>query len=439
MIEEPLPARELPDVTPDAAGEIAEAPSAEQLRKERLKVAYLVNQYPHASHTFIRREIQALEAQGVEVVRITVRRSSEALVDEADVAEKKRTLVLLSDRLALLSSLLRQAAARPREFWTSLRTAVSLGRRSDRGMIRNLVYLVQACRLFELCQTHDVQQLHAHFGTNPAAVALLCRQLGGPEFSITIHGPEDFDRPSQLALTEKIAGASFVAAISEFTRSQLYRWASVGDWNKIEVIRCGLDGAFLNQPASPVPDVPRFVCVGRLCEQKGQINLIRAAALLKKRGITVEVVVIGDGPMRAVLEESIARYGLKDSVKLLGWQDSERIRREITASRALVLPSFAEGLPVVLMEALALGRPVVTTYIAGIPELVEPGVNGWLVPAGSETALASALEEAVTTDVARLAQLGRAGAAKVRHQHAATREASKLLARWKQLHVSTDE
>jgi colanic acid/amylovoran biosynthesis glycosyltransferase len=400
--------------------------SIEASSSRRLKVAYLVNQYPHVSLTFIRREIRALEAQGVEIVRLSARRSEVGTIDPADGEELRRTTVLLERIPRLVVCVGRTAITRPIRFVRALREALVLGRRSDRGILRHLAYLAQACVVVEECEAQGVHHLHAHFGTNPAAVAVLSRLLGGPSFSLTIHGPEEFDRPVQWALDRKIRYADFVAAISEFTRSQLCRWADFQDWKKLHIVCCGLDHTFLDTPPSSVPDTRRLICVGRLCEQKGQMKLIEAAGQLKRSGIPFELLLVGDGPLRAVIEQRIQELGLQESVTLAGWQGGEWIRREILNSRAMVLPSFAEGLPVVLMEALALSRPVVTTFVAGIPELIEPGVNGWLVPAGSVSALAKAMEEVLSTRPEQLTAMGQAGACKVRARHSAATEATRL-------------
>jgi colanic acid/amylovoran biosynthesis glycosyltransferase len=393
---------------------------------QRLRVAYLVNQYPATSLTFIRREIRALEAQGVEVVRLSVRRSGSVLVADADREELERTTVLLDRLPQVIGSLIRCAFKRPRALTRAILEAVKLGWRSDRGVLLHFAYLAQACLVVEHCRRLHVDHLHAHFGTNPAIVALLSRRLGGPRYSLTIHGPEEFDRPRQLRLGSKVQNAEFVVAISEFTRSQLCRWARFEDWNKVEVIRCGLDSEFLDVTASPVPSEPRLICVGRLCEQKGQMNLIEAAFRLRESGIPFELTLVGDGPLRPLIEKRINERKLEGSVILAGWKDGVWIRERILASRAMVLPSFAEGLPVVLMEALVLSRPVVTTFIAGIPELVEPSVNGWLVPAGSVPALVRAMKDVLTADPSRLTAMGQAGAAKVNALHNARTEAARL-------------
>jgi glycosyltransferase involved in cell wall biosynthesis len=392
-----------------------------------MKVAYLVNQYPHVSHSFIRREIAALETLGVAVERFSVRPSPADLVDPADQAERQRTHILLAaGLLGLLGALFWIALTRPLRWLKALRRALRLGRRSERGVLRHLVYLAEACVLLRRLRRCGAAHLHAHFGTNSAAVALLTRLLGGPPYSFTVHGPEEFDRPDSLSLTEKIENAAFVVAVSSFGRSQLFRWCAAAHWPRVHVVRCGVDAAFLSGGPQPVPDTNRLVCVGRLSEQKGQLLLLEALGRLVAEGEPVEMVLAGDGPMRGVIEQQMRRLALEGRVRITGWLSNDAVRREILAARALVLPSFAEGLPVVLMEALALGRPVVTTYIAGIPELVENGVNGWLIPAGSVDGLAEALSEVLRVPVERLEQMGKAGAGRVAAMHDAQGEAVKL-------------
>jgi len=392
-----------------------------------VRVAYLVNRYPRTSHSFIRREILALEAQGVEVLRFSQRPLDEELATEADRAELPRTRVLLSAGATGHAAAVAWAAAtRPAALARALALALRLGRRSDRGLLLHLVYLAEACLLLRWLDGAGVDHLHAHFGSNSAAVAALCHALGGPRFSFTVHGPEEFDKPEALALGEKIARAAFVVAVSSYGRAQLCRWARLEDWGKLEVVRCGVERDLLAAPATPAPAAPRLVCVGRLSEQKGHLVLVEAAAALAAEGRAFELTLVGDGPLRGALEERVRRAGLGERIRFAGWRSAGEVRDAILASRALVLPSFAEGLPVVLMEALALGRPVVTTAVAGIPELVEGGVCGWVVPAGSVEALVPALRAALEAPPERLAEMGRAGAALVAERHDAAKEAARL-------------
>jgi glycosyltransferase involved in cell wall biosynthesis/GT2 family glycosyltransferase len=406
---------EYKDGTPSPAG------------KNKVKVAYLINQYPHVSHSFIRREIRALEEQGITVERFSIRRPPVALVDPADEEERERTHVLLDEGVlglafACLATLLRH----PIRWLRAALTATRMGWHSGRGLYRHWAYLTEACVLLRRLRRSASQHLHAHFGTNAADVALLTRILGGPPYSFTIHGPEEFDRPERLSLGRKIADAAFVVAVSEFGHSQVFRWCSHHHWSKVHVIRCGVDRTFLGEGTHPVPDTNTIVCVGRLCEQKGQLRLLEALAMLSAEGLPVRAVLAGDGPMRKVIEDEVRRLGLQERVHVTGWLSGAEVRQHLLDARVMVLPSFAEGLPVVLMEALALGRPVITTYIAGIPELVQPGVNGWLIPAGSVEALAEAIRQALGTETGRLTEMGRTGAAAVVNAHDAVEEAKKL-------------
>jgi glycosyltransferase involved in cell wall biosynthesis len=396
-------------------------------------VAYLINQYPQTSQSFIRREIAALEAAGVRVERFTVRAWDGKLVEPADIAEKQRTRVILDEGAGGLAlATVRTAFTIPIAFLKSLGLTLRIGRKSERGVRMHLVYLAEACVLRRWLARTDATHLHAHFGTNSTTVAMLCRELGGPPYSFTCHGPEEFDSPRQLALGEKVMRSAFVLAISEFGRSQLYRWADAKDWPKIHVVHCAVDSSFLNGQASQeevaaLSDRPRFVSVGRLSEQKGQAILIQAAGNLRDQGADFFLNILGDGELRPELEAMIDRLKLTDYVRLSGWADAATVRREMLRSRALVMASFAEGLPVVIMESLALGRPVIATSVAGIPELVENGVCGWLVPPGSAQALARAMKAAIEAPEEKLREMGEQGASRVVQWHNARTEAAKLI------------
>ena len=393
------------------------------------RIAYLVNQYPKVSHSFIRREILALERRGISVLRIAVRGWSDALPDPADQAERMRTRYVLQAGFGgPLLSALQLALSRPARWFRAAQLAGSMWRRSDRTLFHHLAYLVEACTIVRWLEAERITHLHAHFGTNPAEVAMLAHALGGPPFSFTVHGPEEFDKPQALGLAEKGRRAAFVVAISSFGRSQLYRWLPQAHWGKVKVVHCGLDQAFHDVPAGAPAGASRLVCVGRLCEQKGQMLLVRAVARVAAKGTPLELVLAGDGEMRAQIEALVDSLSLRPIVRITGWIGSEQVRDEILAARALVLPSFAEGLPVVIMEAMALRRPVITTFVAGIPELVRSGEGGWLVPAGDVDALAQAIEACIAASPAELARMGDAAHARVLERHDIDREAAKLAA-----------
>jgi len=400
--------------------------TASPASQARLVVAYFVNQYPAVSHSFIRRAILALEQLGASVLRVASRGWSGDLVDPADIAERTRTHYLLQAGAGrLLASALRCFASSPLLFLRALRLAAGMARLSHRPIRVHLAYLAQACRLRELAREEGIAHVHAHFGTNSTEVAMLCAVLGGPKYSFTVHGPEEFDMPVALHLREKVEHAEFVAAISSFARSQLYRWIGHAQWPKVKVVRCGVDAGFAQGPVPDAPDSRRLVCVGRLCEQKGQMLLLAAARL--RRGHALELVLAGDGEMRPELERLIDAYGLRSSVRITGWVSGEQVRALLREARALILPSFAEGLPVVLMEAMALERPVITTRIAGIPELVRDGQEGWLVPAGDCQALVKAWTELLEADPSCLREMGLRARQRVMERHSTTESARRLM------------
>lgn len=394
-----------------------------------MRIAYFINQYPKVSHSFIRREILALERHGFEVQRIALRGWDGELADAEDLRERDLTRYVLQGGVAvLLLALLKVLLTNPGRFLTALFLAIRMGRHADRPWPYHLIYLAEACRMLPWLREHGAAHVHAHFGTNSAEVVMLAHALGGPPFSFTVHGPEEFDKPQFIHLGEKIRRAAFVVAISSYGRSQLFRWVEHSQWHKVKIVHCGLEAAFHAVAPVPVPAAPRLVCVGRLCEQKGQLLLIEAAHRLAGKGIGFELVLAGDGEIRAEVEALIAQHGLADRVRITGWISSEQVREEMLAARGLALPSFAEGLPVVIMEAMALRRPVLTTYVAGIPELVRPGENGWLFPAGSVEELTAALEDFLAQPDEVLQRMGEAAWQRVLARHDIDTEAAKLAA-----------
>jgi colanic acid/amylovoran biosynthesis glycosyltransferase len=394
-----------------------------------LIIAYLINQYPQPSHTFIRREIAALEGAGVTVHRITLRGSTGTLVDPADRTEQSQTRAILdTGSIKILRAVTRTLLTRPRCFAAALALTRLFSRASSRGRIAHLAYLAEACVLQKWLADAKVTHLHAHFGTNSTAVAAICRELGGPPFSFTTHGPEEFDQPIGLSLGEKATRAAFAVTISAFGRSQLCRWCDPSVWPRIHVVRCGVDQAFLGDAETgQIPTEARFVCVGRLEPQKGQLLLLDAFAAVARTADSskLRLTLIGDGSLRPQIEQKIKDLGLAGIVHLAGWRSGPQIREEILASRAMILPSFAEGLPVVLMESLALGRPVISSWVAGIPELVTPSC-GWLAPPGDVEGLVTAIQTAIDATPSQLMAMGQDGRRRVLEKHNSVTEASKL-------------
>jgi glycosyltransferase involved in cell wall biosynthesis len=393
-----------------------------------VRVAYFTNQYPAVSHTFIRREIRAIEALGVTVFRYALR-PGENLVDTKDQEEEKNTRYILGTGPGeIFRCCVTMLLTRPLAAGQAILQTVKIGWRSDRGILRHFVYVAEAAVLAYWCRRDSIQHLHAHFGTNSAAIAMLAWRFSGIPYSFTAHGPDEFEKAERLSLDVKLEHATFAVCVSSFGRSQLMRWSRPDQWPKIAVVHCGVDSPFFDNPTQSVPMSPRLVCVGRLSDQKAQIVLVRAVHHLHKAGVHCNIVLAGDGPMRPHVEEAIRHAGLERQITITGWVSGERVKAEISAARCLVLPSFSENMPVVIMEAMALGRPVISTYVAGIPELVQPGRTGWLVPAGDEIALAYAMREALEAPVAQLTAMGAAGRLQVIEHHDTMKEALKLKA-----------
>lgn len=304
-----------------------------------MMLAYLMNQYPKASHSFIRREIRELERQGWQVRRIALRRCAEPLPDQADQEETRRTRYLLGERaggtaVRLAAAALILLARRPRRLLRATVQALRLGWRAQRPLAYHLAYLLEACQLARLLDGGGARHLHAHFGTNAAEVAMLTAMLTGLPYSFTVHGPEEFDHVAGWRLADKIHRAAFVVAVSRHGLSQLYRMLPHAAWDKVRLVRCGLESSYGPTPAPPPAPAARLVCVGRLCEQKAQLLLVEAAARLRAAGVALQLVLAGDGELREELRALIARRGLHDTVRITGWLSGAEVRAELLAARA---------------------------------------------------------------------------------------------------------
>lgn len=392
-----------------------------------MRVTYIINQYPKVSHTFIRREILALERLGFAVQRIAMRGWNDLQIDAEDINEQLKTqYVLKVGAFSLLTCGLKTLFFKPQAFISALKLAIKMSFKADRSLIYHLIYLLEACQASIWCSQFKATHIHAHFGTNSSEVAMLMGVLNDVPYSFTVHGPEEFDRPQFLKIAEKINRSKFTVAISSFGKSQLQRWVAFSQWQKIKIVHCGLESSFYEVDSVALPNKPKLVCVGRLCEQKGQLLLIEAAKKLADKHIDFELVLAGDGEMRPQIEALIAQYALQNRVTITGWISSDAVRKHILDSQILVLPSFAEGLPVVIMEAMSLKRPVISTYIAGIPELIKHGENGWLCVAGDVDDLAHTMQESLAKPIEQLQKMGDIAYQHVLARHNIDNEASKL-------------
>ena len=217
-----------------------------------------------------------------------------------------------------------------------------------------------------------------------------------------------------------------MVAVCSFGRSQIYKWVPHGLWDRVQVVRCGIEPGYA-LGAAPAPQASRrLVCVGRLSKEKGQILLVHAAHQLAQAGVEFELVLAGDGPMRSEVQRLVEQFGLTGRITITGWLDAADIERELLRARALVVPSLSEGLPVVIMEAMAARRPVVAPFLAGIPELVTDGRNGWLYPAGDVNSLANAMRACLNADDIDMLAKGESARADVRRLHDVNVEATRL-------------
>ncbi|CUH39334.1 GDP-mannose-dependent alpha-(1-6)-phosphatidylinositol monomannoside mannosyltransferase [Jannaschia seosinensis] len=389
-----------------------------------MKVAYLLNTHPLTSTTFIRREIEELEKSGVAVHRFAMRRWDEQLVDPRDCVEQSNTTYLLDNPIALAMSAIVEALNNPRRFWRAFRMWCRFVT-PDLRDYRKVAYLFEAVRFKREARWRDLRHVHAHFASNATTVALLAHELGGPTFSFTAHGPEDFDEAYTLRLKLKMEQAAFVVAISEHARGQLAVHLGTQHWDKLHVVRCGLDlDEFSLRGASKGPG-RNIVCIGRLTPRKGQVLLPRAAAEALRRHAWLSLTLIGDGETRDEIEREVERLDLRGRIRLLGWRSGPDIRAAIADSRALILPTLSEGLPVVILEALALCCPVVAPPVAGIPEVLDAEC-GWLVRTGDLESLSAAIISVATAEPDVLRAKGLVARRRVEEMHDIRKSATKL-------------
>ena len=394
--------------------------------RETMRIAYLVSRYPAVSHTFVLREVLALRRLGLLIDTFSVRRSRpEELLSTADREAFETTYAILPPRIGdLLRAHAIALLTRPSRYVVTLWLALRLTPGGLRGTLWQLFYFIEAVIFWHECRRRGIRHVHAHFANVAADVALLAASLGGGgadgwSWSFTMHGSSEFYDAAQNRLAKKVERASFVVCISDFCRSQLMALADEDHWPKLRKARCGVDvdayrpgSTESDDSAGATPGTARILCVGRLTSAKGQALLIRAVAELSRRRLPVEAVFVGDGPTRAILQELAQSLGIGERVVFTGSVGQDTIRSQYAAADLFCLPSLAEGVPVVLMEAMAMGLPVVTTRIMGTPELVDDGVSGLLVSPGRVDELARALAELISAPDRREA-MGRAGREKV--------------------------
>lgn len=390
-------------------------------------VAYLTGEYPRATDTFIQREVAALRALGLEVETCSIRRTgAEHLVGPEQRQEAARTFYTLAaakNPVRLIGAHLGWLGRAPRRYIRALWLAARTSPGGLRAGLYQAIYFAEAGLLADHLRRRNVGHLHNHIATAAGSVAMLAAELADIPFSFTLHGPDIFYAPHRWRLDEKVARARFVACISHFARAQAMHFSAREHWSKLHIVHCGVDpGLYGCARRSPGK---QLLFVGRLAAVKGVPVLFEALGEVLKSQPETRLTLIGDGHERAGLEAEAARLGLAEKVTFAGYKSQDEVAGALRAADLFVLPSFAEGVPVVLMEAMASGLPVVASSVGGVGELVEHGVSGLLLPPGNAVALAAALTD-LLDNPAQGKKMGRAGAAKVVAEFDSQNEAAKL-------------
>jgi len=400
-----------------------------EIKPKPASLAYIVSQYPMLSMIFIIREVLQLRALGfkIDVASINATdRDAKGLTDyEAD--ESAMTYYIKPHGVAGATKahflmLFRQ----PRSYLQGWLQVFKLSKLDLTQFFYNLMYLSEALMVGVWMQEKGQQHLHAHLGSQAATVALYVKKVFGMGFSITVHGPDEFYNAPGQYLTEKVIAADFICCISHFARSQLMKLSPYEHWHKLEVARLGVDSSiFSPRSFNPSPETFEIICVGRLAPAKGQHILVEALHALVQRDYKVRLCIVGDGPDRESLEKQVRQLGITDQVIFEGAVNQDRIRELYASADIFSIPSFAEGIPIVLMEAMAMEIPCVTTRITGIPELIRNDKDGLLVAPSDVQGLADALERLITDKQLR-ETLGKSGRKRVMDKYDLARNVNRL-------------
>jgi len=392
-----------------------------------MKIAYLTGEYPRATDTFIQREVASLRDLGHEVLTYSIRRTDPVhhvgVEQKAEAAKTFHVLRAAKNPVGLLAAHLRFLVSGPTKYAAALKLALTTGSPGLKGRFYQLIYFAEAAVLANRLRGEGIQHLHNHIATSSASVAMLASKMSGIPFSFTLHGPDIFFAADKWRLDEKIRQASFVACISHYCRSQAMISAAPEDWAKLHIVHCGINPEKYKR--QPVEGTPRLLFVGRLAAVKGVPLLLDCMAWLVGQGHDLALDLIGDGPDRSKLEAKVKTLGLEGRVIFHGYRNQDEVADVLSRAALFVLPSFAEGLPVVLMEAMAAECPSIATRIAGIPELVREGETGRMVDPGDVDALCKAIAQALA-DPRASAKMARQGKAIVAADFNSAIEAARL-------------
>jgi glycosyltransferase involved in cell wall biosynthesis len=391
-----------------------------------MKLAYLVSQHPAINHAFMLREIARLRQLGFQIVTASIAgpdRPLDRLTAEERAECETTFYVKRAGAAGAAKAHWRTLLTHPLRYMRTALYALRLGDWSPRRTLSAWFYFVEAVIVGEWMRRKQVNHVHIHYSST---VGLIAVRLFPITMSITFHGPDEFNDPAGFRIAQKIEACVFAGGISNYARSQLMKSCDYAQWSKLEVTPLGVDVSVFNpRPFRAVTPVFRMVCAARLAPVKGQHVLLAAVETLVRAGRKVSVHLAGGGPDRASLEQDVEARGLRGHVIFAGLLNQDDLRQLYRDSDAMVLASFAEGVPVALMEAMAMEIPCVTTWITGVPELIENMKDGLLVAPGDEHALAEAIARLMDDPDLRL-KLGRAGREKVLEKYDLNRNGGRL-------------
>jgi colanic acid/amylovoran biosynthesis glycosyltransferase len=398
-------------------------------------IAYLLQHFPGITDTFVKREIRSLQKSGINVDIISIwkprtefddasRWSVETTPDILSQWLKETHFLLPASFVSILLALLTCVLRSPPRFFRTLYLAYATARPGVRGFAYALIYFVQAVLVAEVLHWKSNGHVHNDIGDGGGTVTMLAAKLAGIGYSITFHGWPVFFDAKYSRIKEKVLGAKFTRSISYFCRSQLMMFSECEDPTAFKIVHCGLNiERYAYRP--PSKKIKRLFCSGRLAPEKGHIFLIKALRLLLDKGYELELRLAGNGPSKKRLEALAGELGLNNHIHFLGFQSEDEIIHELHRSDLFVLSSFVEGVPVSVMEAMAIGVPVIATNVGGTSELVEDGRTGLLIRPSDIHALVDAVVRMID-DYEFRKQAAERGRKKVEEEFDVEKETEKL-------------
>ncbi len=391
-----------------------------------ISIAYLTGEYPRATDTFIQREVKALRTKGLDIHTFSIRRTGdEHIVGSEQLEERAGTFCVLPPNVGqLIISHFLLLCQSPRRYLQAIKLAWQTRQHGLKGNLYQLFYFIEAGIIAAEVKRRKITHVHNHSADSSGNVTMLASVMGDFTFSMTLHGPGLFFEPYRWVLEEKFKRSLFCICISHFCRSQCMLFAPRKKWAKMYIVHCSLDLNLFKVVSHSQPG-KKLLYVGRLASVKGLPILFDSLSRLKSTYPNFSLTLIGDGSERLDLEKLANQLGLNSQIKFVGYKSQAEVREYLQKTDVFVLPSFAEGVPVSLMESMAAGVPVVATQVGGISELVEDGVTGYIVPPGDPISLAKKIE-LLLTDIQLRNKLGQASRIKIEKEFNTIVETEKL-------------